>query len=248
MFMLQFTGKSVDQPSTIRYLTSMGLLDFLKKPAPAPDGPYRDAATNKIYELLFCDNVELYRDSVEPPYTYPFDVLLSTAPSSMDLQKIIADEGAEPRIKALAFHLQRKAGHTPASRELLAVIVEVGMDAGLDVLASFSNGTARYINYSGKLLVWETTNDPEAKALTDDLFEKGMAIVNRIGVWDKPRREHPNKGSVRLSFIVSDGLYFGEGPIDILFKDAMAAPALDTATTLMRYVIKKSLEDGQMKA
>jgi|GEM_PF-357154 len=232
----------------LRYIWSMGLLDFLKKPAPAPDGPYRDAATNKLYELLFCDNVDLYRDAVKSPYTYPFDILLSEVPSGMDLYKIIADEGAEPRIRALAYHLLRRSGRAPGSKELLAVIVEVGMDEGLDVLASFKNGTARYINCTGKLLVWEANNDPEAKTLTDDLFEKGMGIVQRIGVWDKPRREHPGKGNVRLSFIVSDGLYFGEGPIDVLFKDAMAAPALDTATTLMRYVIKKSLEDGQMKA
>ena len=42
----------------------MGLFDFLKKPSPAPGGPYRDAATNRIYELLFCDNVELYRETI----------------------------------------------------------------------------------------------------------------------------------------------------------------------------------------
>lgn len=225
----------------------MGLLDFLKKAPPPPDGPYRDAATNKIYELLFADNLELYRDTVKPPYSYPFDILLSAAPSDMDLRKIIADDGAEPRIKALAYALQRRAGRTPTTKELLAVIVEVGMDEGLDVLASYRDGTARYINYTGKLLVWEVRDDPEGKALTDDLFAKSTEIVNRIGVWDKPRRAHPSKGSVRISFIVSDGLYFGEGPINVLFKDAMAAPALDVATALMRFVIRKSLEQGQMK-
>jgi hypothetical protein len=226
----------------------MGLLDFLKKSSPAPDGPYRDAATNRIYELLFADNIELYRETIKAPYSYPFDILLSTAPGSIDLQKILADEGAEPRIRALAYQLQRRGGQTPTNKELLAVIVEVGMEEGLDVLAAYRNGSARYINYSGKLLVWEVPDDPEGKALTDDLFAKSAEIIQRIGPSDKQRRPYPSKGSVRISFIVSDGLYFGEGPINIMFKDSMAGPALNTATTLMRYVIKKSLESGQMKA
>jgi hypothetical protein len=226
----------------------MGLLDFLKKSSPPPDGPYRDAATNRIYELLFADDVELYRDTTKEPYSYPFDILLDTSPMAFDLQKIIADECTEPRIKALAYRLQRNTGHTPANKELLAVIVEVGLDEGLDVLACYANGTARYINYTGKLLVWEMPDDPEGKALTDDLFAKSREILMHIGPWNKPRRPHPSKGSVRISFIVSDGLYFGEGPINIMFKGSMAGPALNTATGLMRYVIKRSLEAGQMKA
>ena len=37
---------------------------------------------------------------------------------------------------------------------VLGVIVEVGLDEGLDVLASYQDGTARYINYTGKMILW----------------------------------------------------------------------------------------------
>jgi hypothetical protein len=120
--------------------------------------------------------------------------------------------------------------------------VEVGLDDGLDVLASFNNGTARYINQSGKILVWETTTDTKANELTQDLFAKSQQIVNQIGPWEKPRKSHPTRGNTRITFLVSDGLYFGEAQTDVLFSDQLASPALATATRLMQYLTEKSLE------
>jgi len=45
---------------------------------------------------------------------------------------------------------------------------------------------------------------------------------------------------VRISFLVTDGLYFGEGPINVLFSDALAAPALSSATALMQYLVNRA--------
>ena len=145
----------------------------------------------------------------------------------------------------LAYNRQLASGHKPTKKELLAVIVEVGLDEGLDVLASFNNGTARYINHSGKILVWETTNDEAANKITTDLFASSQNIVNQIGVWDKPRRPNPTKGNTRITFLVSDGLYFGEGPIDVLMNDSMSNPALTKATELMQYLTQKSLDTNK---
>jgi hypothetical protein len=228
----------------------MGLFGFFKK-SPAPkqltvqissDNPYKDSAINLIYNLLFCDNLDLYKVHTQPPYTYPFDILFSEESTATDLQNIINDSTTEPRIKVLAYNRQLASGHKPNNKELLAVIVEIGLDEGLDVLASFQNGTARYINQTGKILVWETTVDTKANQLTDDLFTKSMQIVNQIGPWDKPRKPHPTKGNTRITFLVSDGLYFGEAPTNTLFDDKTANPTLMVATMLMQYLTEKSLE------
>ena len=219
----------------------MGLFSFFKKsPEPSSD-PYKDSSTNLIYNLLFCDNIDLYKNNVKPPYTYPFDILFSETSSISDLQKIIDDSSSDARLKVLSYNKQLASGHKPSKKELLAVIVEFGQENGLDALASFNDGTARYINQTGKILVWETT-DEKSNELTQDLFLKGQNIVNQIGVWDKPRRPAPTKGNVRITFLVSDGLYFGEGPIDVLFNDPMASPALTSATYLMKYLTEKSIE------
>lgn len=201
--------------------------------------PYQDSSTNLIYNLLFCDNLDLYKQHTQEPYTYPFDILFADNNSSVDLQQLIDDRDVDPRIKMLAYNRQLSSGLQPNKKELLAVIVEVGLEGGLDVLASFSNGTARYINQSGKIVIWETTDDAQANAITQELFTNCITIVNKIGPWDKPRRPHPSEGTVRISFLVSDGLYFGEGPINVLFNDPMASPALTSATQLMQYLIGK---------
>lgn len=227
----------------------MGLFSFFKKSTTVKPiilqtliNPYKDSSTNYIYNLLFCDNLELYKQNTKEPYSYPFDILFAETSSPNDLQQIINDENSDPRIKILAYNKQVKLGHKPNKKNLLGLIVEVGLDNGLDVLASFSNGTARYINQTGKVLIWESTDDKVANKITADLFKNGQNIVNQIGVWDKPRRPNPTKGNVRITFLVSDGLYFGEGPVNILFNDEMASPALTNATELMKYLTEKSLE------
>ena len=68
----------------------------------------------------------------------------------------------------------------PAKRkELLGVIVEVSLPGGLDVLAAFKDGTARYINYAEKMLVWETQT-PGSTALINKLFPDSRQLLNRL--------------------------------------------------------------------
>ncbi|MDF2188478.1 hypothetical protein [Paraflavitalea sp. CAU 1676] len=227
----------------------MGLFNFFKKSADPQPGasltvhhPYRDQAPNLIYNLLFCDSLELFKANTQPPWNYPFDVLFTETTAPNDLQKILDDTQADPRLKVLAANKLLAAGHQPGKKELFAVIVEVGLDNGLDVLASFVDGTARYINHTGKILIWETRDDATANEITSALFAKSGQIVQQIGPWDKPRRPQPSRGNCRISFLVSDGLYFGEGPLDVLFSEPMASPALNSATQLMQYITQRSLQ------
>jgi len=69
---------------------------------------------------------------------------------------------------------------------------------------------------TGKILVWETTTDTKANELTTELFSKSQQIINKIGPWDKPRKPYSTKGNTRITFLVSDGLYFGEASTDVL--------------------------------
>ena len=167
--------------------------------------------------------------------------LFSETSTIADYQKIIDDPKSDSRLKVLAYNRQLSKGHKPEKKELLGVIIEVGLDDGLDVLASFNDGTARYINQTEKMIIWETTDETSNK-LTQDLFIKSQEIVKQIGVWDKPRRPHPTIGTTRITFLVSDGLYFGEGPMDILFNDPLASPALSSGTELMLYMTEKAVD------
>ena len=68
------------------------------------------------------------------------------------------------------------------------------------------------------------------------LFRQALVaqpVVNKIGPWDKQRLPPPKAGNVRMTFLVSDGLYFGEGPFAVLQQDSLAGPVLSKATQLL---------------
>jgi hypothetical protein len=229
---------------TILLITTMGLFSFRRSSTPTtPPGPYKDESTNLIYSLLFCDDLNLYKTNTKHPYIHPFDVLFADQSSAAELQKIVDDTRSASRVKILAYNRLRASGHHTEKKELLAVIVEVGLDGGLDVLASFEDGTARYINQSGKMIIWEKT-DPTFLALREDLFAKSEKTVSQIGPWNQPRRPFPTTGNVRITFLVSDGLYFGEGPANVLFNDPMGKPVLDAAAQMMKYLTETTLRNG----
>jgi hypothetical protein len=213
----------------------MGLFDLFKKSL----SPYKNPATNLMYELLFCDDIDLYKSNSQKLENYPWNILFSDKANTSTLIEITEDGNTESRVKILAYNKLIANGQKIDKKELLGVIVEVGLDNGLDVLASFADGTARYINQMGGIIVWETTDDT-SDSITKKLFDNSFDIVRQIGPWDKPRRPPPVKGNVRITFLVSDGLYFGEGSMKVLFNDPLAGTALTSAMELMKYLMEKS--------
>lgn len=95
------------------------------------------------------------------------------------------------------------------------------------------------------MIIWETADEASTQ-ITKDLFSNSAEILIHIGPWDKPRRPHPTRGIARISFLVSDGLYFGEGPIDVLFNDPLASPALMSGTKLMQYLAEKAMSESDL--
>lgn len=202
--------------------------------------PYRDESVNFIYHLLFCDHPALYHSDTKSAALYPWDVLFAEAEDINALNSIIDDPAVESRVKLLAFQILREKGKRIDKKELLGVIIEVGLDEGLDVLAAYRDGTARYINYTGQMIILEAAQ-MASDMMIRQLFADSEQIISKIGPWDKPRRPHPARGIARLTFLVSDGLYFGEGPITILFNDQLAGPALMSATKLMQFLTEGAL-------
>src|SRR5262249_46487538 len=159
-------------------------------------------------------------------------------PDIEKLARLANDEKTESRVRILAYNKLMLLGQAAEEKILLGVIIEVGLDGGLDTLAAYQDGTARDINQSEKMIVWETkTKDSEG--IIQQLFRDSQVVVNRIGAWTDPRLAPPKKGEVRLNFLVSDGLYFGQGPFSVLQKDAMGGPVINSATALMMFLVNQ---------
>lgn len=189
--------------------------------------------------MLFCDDLDVYKANGQSLTGYPWNVFFAEEPSVENLQFIIKDDRLESRQRLLAYRMLSDKGETVETKELLGVIVEVVMPEGLDVLAAYEDGRARYINYSGRIIVWEVPTE-ESNKLVDELFAASEETVNQIGPWNEARRPFPVGDMVRLSFLVSDGLYFGEGPFSVLDADPKGGPVITAATQLMMFLTEKT--------
>lgn len=197
--------------------------------------PYQNPSLNTIYDMLFCDTLEPYQTHSTVADQHPWATLFSSTPHEKALSEIAGDGTQETRVRLLAAHVLGKyALHRPQPA-LLGVIVEVALPEGLDVVAAYADGTARYLNHSGRAIVWESQTE-ESNQLVSNLFQQGINVVNRIGPWDGARMAPPETGMARLSFLVSGQLYFGQGPMDVFFADPMAGPVLQAALELIQYL------------
>jgi hypothetical protein len=202
--------------------------------------PYRKAEVDLVYNLLFCDDPRLFEAKGKVKPVEPLATALSKDASAVDLRRIADDVSVETRVRVLAYNQLRARKETVPERKLLGVIIEVPQPRGLDVLAAFVDGRMRYINQTGKMSVIETPTKPMV-APRDELLKVSAAAIERIGPWDKPRLPPPKQGNLRLTFLVSDGLYFGEGPRGAISRDDVDGPVVMAATELLMEIVAASL-------
>jgi len=206
--------------------------------------PYANPSVNFLYNLLFCDDINLFRNDNTTHGDGPWPTLLASQPDLRALAEIAENESNEGRVRVIAFNRLRAAGQSVPTRKILGVIVEVPQTLGLDALAAFSDGGVRYLNQSGKAAIFEAGVEP-INSLAKELVAVSQRVVDRIGPWDKDRKPPPPRGMVRMTFLVSDGLYFGEGPFPVLQRDPLAGPVLAKAAQLLQVAVDKAVGTQQ---
>src|SRR6202000_1333456 len=171
--------------------------------APPSYRPYASDAPNAIYGLLFCDDLAAF--APKPGATpAPWQTALFAArPDTARIETLARDEHAESRVRALAYLWLRAPGQATPKGVLLGVVVEVPLDGGLDVLAAYADGSARYINHTGRIAVVEPGSLAAAAPQVARLMELARPIVAAVGPWDKPRLSPPAQPNLRLRFIGS---------------------------------------------
>jgi len=151
------------------------------------------------------------------------------------LKQIIEMPGLESRHYLQAWHFLRQLGVNPPpdkTKVVYGVVLEVGMQQGADIVAAYTDGTARYLNFSGAGTIWERPNDSLDSEI-QALLKAGQEVANLIGPWDKERPEAPENGNVRLNMLTPSGLHFGYGGFNTLSADPKGKALIDPATQLM---------------
>lgn len=200
-----------------------------------PYAPYRNCAANDIYNLLFCDDTSACGSGEHQRSVAWQTTLFAERADEAALLALASDTAEEGRIRYLAYARLRALAREVPGKVLLGVIVEVPLADGLDALAAYADGGVRYINHTEHISVFEGAAPlaPHVGAL----FAASEPVVARIGPWDGPRKPPPAADNVRLSFLVSCGLCFGEGPMSVMQRDAMAGPIIQRATALLQAVV-----------
>lgn len=193
--------------------------------ASSPHRPIVPPAERALYDALFCDAT-------------PARGITATAAerlsshSPIELRRLLDDTGAPSRLRLLAATELRRRGLPVSSRETLGVVVEVGMEEGVDVLAAYADGQVRYIAATGGVLAFEDA-PPRIAFLGRRLVAAGQPIVPLIAPNTGTRGAPPTPGQARLTLLTGQGRFTGDGPLDALRNDGLAGPLIEAAQTLL---------------
>jgi hypothetical protein len=196
--------------------------------------PFAGSAAEGLYDLLFADAGDR-----SAPASPPLDRAIADTSDRASLRSLAGDSSAESRKRILAF--RRLDALDPAEHQerppFLGVVVEIGLDEGLDVLAAYVDGSVRYLNHAGSPFISE--DSPAIRPEVTALLGAAEPVARAIGPWKEPRRPAPEKGMLRLTFLVGGEIRFGEGRITAHSVDPMGGPVFVAATRLLTNVATK---------
>ena len=158
------------------------------------------------------------------------------------LKDVVNQQGLESTQYAQGWHFLRQFGFQPPlekSKELLGIIVEVGMERGLDLVAAYPDLRARYYNFGKAAIIWERP-DLSLDVPIQKLLDSARPALIQIGPWTNPKPPEPRKGRIRINMLTPSGLHFGEGPFESLASDPLAGPIVTAATALMQAIIARA--------
>ena len=165
-----------------------------------------------------------------------------TAIAIAQLRGVVSDSDRPSRDTLQAWHQLRLLGETPEEpARVYGVVVDMPIGESLDTLAAYADGTCRYVNHAGNVLVYEA-DDAEIGRLVRAVIAIGSTIAAQIGPWDGDRPPM-EPGILRMSMLCAGGLYFGEGPVSALAREPLGGRLLTAATGLLHALTKLPTAD-----
>lgn len=158
------------------------------------------------------------------------------------LKKVVLHPALESREYLQAWHLLRQRGvwpHAARAKMLLGVVVEVGLEEGIDIVAVYADKTARYDNFGGAGVVWGRP-DASLDGEIDGVLTAAVALVARIGRRDSPRLPVPQPGHAGISLLTPSGLHCVAGEFERLAAQPLAGPVLTATSALVHAMLVRT--------
>ena len=198
---------------------------------PPVASPATQAGVNPLRELLFADLPAAQARSVFANAGDAGRTLVALADAA-DRRDAAAAQAAlasapawntDTRLHLQAWSLARDAGVSAGddAKDVLGVVVDMGLEEGLDTLAGFADGSARYLNHSGSAIVWEVP-DMAIGQLVRQLLDAAAIVVVMGAPLEGDRLPPPSRGHTMLSVLTRGGIYIGAGPIESITRTSAA--------------------------
>jgi hypothetical protein len=133
----------------------------------------------------------------------------------------------------------------PTAKKVLGVVAEMAVRKGHDLLAGYVDGSARYLNYSGKLIAWEYRDTAEVRKAIADWIAVAKLIAERTSPWTEPSLPALPKKHSRMVMLTPGGVHFGQGPSVELLRSEWGHYFFGTGQHVQQLLIDRALLDDR---
>lgn len=145
----------------------------------------------------------------------------------------------EARLRLWAWHNLRQLGKYPSpdlARQVLGVVIEVPFAERLDVLAAYADGTARYINHQGGMIVWDRVDETITPLVMNVIRE-----AQPIGAPQEDRTDEAiSSDQVRLSVLTPGGIHVWQG---VAAENLALTKVFSHMADLLRALVQVTIEE-----
>ena len=154
----------------------------------------------------------------------------------------------ETILQLWAWHNLRRLGKSPSpamAQQVLGIVIEVPYQGNADVLASYMDGTARYLNHQGGLIVWDTYDEEITPLIAD-----GIRMARPMGGLEQFHTDDPvAEGEVRLCTLTPAGVFIWEGsPEDGSDISRLFAQQANLLRAIVRMVLNRKDNPDEAEA
>ena len=150
----------------------------------------------------------------------------------------LAGSSKESRVRLWCWQALRRLGAAPAeaeARKVEGVVVEVEGGHGVETLAAYADGTARYLLATGAKVVWDAP-DARLERPVADVIAGAAPVLDLLQPGRLPGE--PGAGTARMTVLSPSGPGAADEPLEIALTEASRfAPLFRPATTLMQKIV-----------
>ena len=161
------------------------------------------------------------------------------------LDRMVATN-SETRLRLLGWSILRSAGVEPdpaTAGRARGVVIDMAVDGGLDTLAGWEDGRARYFNHSGSAIVAEAP-DPKVHEACHDLLVATQGLADNTDVISGPRPDPPTFGGAAIWALTDGGIHVVSRSAASMSLNPLDGPILALGVRLMQRLIELTRASG----